>query len=171
MATIAERKRVSGKKSFTAQVRIKKDGKVVFTEAQTFAQRRLAEAWAKRVEEDWRAGRRRKPTDKEPTFSDLIRRYRQDIENDIGKTVVQCLRTLEEMEETKRAHSEVDAGFLIDLGRTLKDGGRTPATVNNYMQHLFGLFAVAEDAYGASLKAPAASLRHPRRRGAPTRRP
>ena len=27
MATIAERKRVSGKKSFTAQVRIKKDGK------------------------------------------------------------------------------------------------------------------------------------------------
>lgn len=152
MATITERKRARGKASFTAQVRIKQGGKIVFSQAQTFDQRKLAEKWADRTEKEWREGRLPTTPCREVTFSELIARYRMDIEDEAGKTVLQCLRTLEEMPETQCPQSEVTSSYLVDLGRALKRPGRSAATVNNYMQHLYGLFAVAEDGYKATLK-------------------
>lgn len=152
MATITERTRARGKASFTAQVRIKQNGEVVFSQAQTFDQRKLAEKWAVRTEKEWRSGRIPIAPRREETFSELITRYRNDIDGECGKTVLQCLRTLERMPETQCPRSEVTSSYLVDLGRTLKRGGRSAATVNNYMQHLYGLFAVAEDGYKATLK-------------------
>jgi hypothetical protein len=50
MATIRPRKRADGTISYTAQIRIKKDGVQVYTESQTFARKKAAEAWVKRRE-------------------------------------------------------------------------------------------------------------------------
>lgn len=50
MATIRGRKRADGTISYTAQIRIKKDGVQVYTESQTFARQKAAEAWVKRRE-------------------------------------------------------------------------------------------------------------------------
>jgi|GEM_PF-2028480 len=48
MAAIRPRKRADGTISYTAQIRIKKDGVQVYTESQTFARKKAAEAWVSR---------------------------------------------------------------------------------------------------------------------------
>lgn len=93
MATITERTRARGKPSFTAQIRIKQHGEVVFSQAQTFDQKKLAEKWAVRTEKEWRAGRIPIAPRREETFSEIITLYRNDIDGECGKTVLQCLRT------------------------------------------------------------------------------
>ena len=151
MATITMRNKTSGKPSFTAQVRIKKSGKVIFSKSETFSQRRLAEKWATRAEKAWHDGTFSLVAPA-GTFAELIKRYRLDIEKEVGKTMIQCLRTLEGMDETNVDCHEINPTFLIDLARSLKKEGRCAATVNNYMQHLYGLFTVAETAYKIPLK-------------------
>ncbi len=151
MATITARNKTNGKPSFTAQVRIKKSGKVIFSKSETFSQRKLAEKWATRMEKGWHDGTLSLATPV-GTFAELIKRYRLDIEQEVGKTMVQCLRTLEGMDETTVGCQEVSPTFLVDLARALKKEGRCAATVNNYMQHLYGLFTVAETAYKIPLK-------------------
>lgn len=47
MATIRTRKKADGSASYTAQIRIKRDGVQVYQESQTFARRKAAEAWAR----------------------------------------------------------------------------------------------------------------------------
>ena len=151
MATITKRNKTNGKPSFTAQVRIKKCGKVIFSKSETFSQRKLAEKWAARTEKAWHEGTLLHPTPA-CTFAELIKRYRIDLGNEVGKTMIQCLRTLESMNETNVGCNEVDPTFLIDLARAVKKEGRCAATVNNYMQHLYGLFTIAETAYRVPLK-------------------
>ena len=50
LATIRGRKRADGTMSYTARIRIKKNGAQVYTQSQTFARKKAAEAWAKRRE-------------------------------------------------------------------------------------------------------------------------
>ena len=50
MAAIRLRNRADGTISYTAQIRIKKDGLQFYTESQTFARKKAAEAWVKRRE-------------------------------------------------------------------------------------------------------------------------
>ncbi len=50
MATIRARKKADGTLSYTVQIRLKKKGFIVYQEAQTFARKQAARAWAKRRE-------------------------------------------------------------------------------------------------------------------------
>jgi len=77
MATITERRRQDGTVAFTAQIRLKKGGVVVHTEARTFAKRRAAAEWAR----DREAALRNDPAaaarqmHAQTTLGDLIERY------------------------------------------------------------------------------------------------
>lgn len=50
MATIKARKKADGTISYTVQIRLKKKGALVYQEAQIFARKQAAKAWAKRRE-------------------------------------------------------------------------------------------------------------------------
>ena len=50
MATIRARKLADGSVSYTAQIRIKRDGVQVYQESQTFARKQAAQAWVRRRE-------------------------------------------------------------------------------------------------------------------------
>lgn len=50
MGTITDRAKAKGKPSFTAQIRKKKKGKILFTMAETFGTRSAAQTWIKRQE-------------------------------------------------------------------------------------------------------------------------
>jgi integrase len=50
MATITKRKRKNGEFSYTAQIRIKKNGVIVYQEARTFDRQALAKAWSAKRE-------------------------------------------------------------------------------------------------------------------------
>lgn len=50
MATISQRKRADGSVSYTAQIRIRRNGAIVYQESKTFDQKKPAERWAKQRE-------------------------------------------------------------------------------------------------------------------------
>ena len=50
MATIRARKLADGTVSYTAQIRIKRDGVQVYQESQTFARKQAAQAWVRKRE-------------------------------------------------------------------------------------------------------------------------
>ena len=52
MATIRARKLADGSVSYTAQIRIKRDGVQVYQESQTFARKQAAQAWARKRESE-----------------------------------------------------------------------------------------------------------------------
>jgi integrase len=54
MGTIIERRRQDGTPTYTAQIRIRQNGKILFTEAQTFAKRPPAEKWLHQREKEIR---------------------------------------------------------------------------------------------------------------------
>ena len=58
MGTIIKRTRKDGSKAFTAQIVIKKDGKIVHREAETFDRKQAANAWIVKREAELKAPRR-----------------------------------------------------------------------------------------------------------------
>lgn len=74
MATITNRNKANGKPNFTAQVGIKRRGKVIFSKSETRSQRKLAEKWAARTESAWHEGIVSLVTPA-GAFAELIKRY------------------------------------------------------------------------------------------------
>lgn len=81
MGTITARPRKGGGTGYTAQLRIKCEGKIVYQESQTFDRKQAAQAWLKRRETELampvaleRAGR------KGATVKEMIERYLDEYE-------------------------------------------------------------------------------------------
>ena len=76
MATIRARKLADGSVSYTAQIRIKRDGVQVYQESQTFARKQAAQAWArKRGAELDEPGAIERANRTGVTVKDMITRY------------------------------------------------------------------------------------------------
>lgn len=154
MGTIVARKRKDGSTGYTAQIVRKKDGVMIWREAQTFDKSREAKAWLiHREAELGRPGAIAREQEKakgdKPTLADAIDRYVKQ-HSGMGRTKEQVLRTLSGMPIAQKACEEIGspdlAALMTDLGQT-----RKPQTVGNYMSHLQAVFAVAEDEWGFQL--------------------
>lgn len=76
MGTITQRRRSNGEIGYTAQIRIKKDGKLIFSEAATFGRKQLAQEWLRRREAELDAKRARgEPIGRGATVGKLISWY------------------------------------------------------------------------------------------------
>lgn len=150
MGTIVARKRKDKTTAYMAKIVIRREGKVVHRETQTFDRRPVAAAWIARREGelaepgalDHRAGQ-------DAILADAIDKYVRS-HTDIGRTKAQVLRTLKDHDIASKACSDITSADLVrlaqDLGRDKK-----PQTVGNYMSHLQAVFAVASDAWGMPL--------------------
>lgn len=75
MGTITARKRGNGTR-YTAQIRVKRDGKVVHGESATFGRQALAAEWLRRRETELDAAKARgEPMGESPTIAELIAWY------------------------------------------------------------------------------------------------
>jgi integrase len=135
MATITERRRQDGTVAFTAQIRLKRGGRVVHTESRTFAKRKAAAEWARDREaalrDDPAAAARQAHA--QTTLGDLIGRYLDSRE------------AIEPLGRTKKQHLLMMRGFALaavpalDLTREAviahiqgrRAAGTGPATANN----------------------------------------
>ncbi|QGW63985.1 hypothetical protein GOY17_03050 [Lysobacter soli] len=73
MGTITARRRRDGTTGYTAQIRLKRDGKLVHTEAETFGTKALAKEWMTRREADLDTQRARgEPVGKRMTLGDMV---------------------------------------------------------------------------------------------------
>jgi len=161
MGTIATRTRKDGSKAYTAQIRIKREGVVVHSEAQTFERRPAAATWLKRREaelsEPGALERLKKPT---VTLGEAIAQYLKDSRKEVGRTKAQCLDLIQKHPIAQMNCGDITSKDLSDFARDMQKGWRAdegereprkPQTVGNYMSHLGAVFAVARPMWGFEL--------------------
>lgn len=158
MGTVTERKRKDGSKSYTAQIRIMRDGKMVHSEAQTFERKQAAKAWLSRRENELsKPGALEKKADK--TLGEAIEKYVDTSRRKIGKTKEQCLNLLLKHPVAGKSCSTITSVDISSLADDLVNGWhpsgetfqRKPQTVGNYLSHLGAVFAVAKLMWGYDL--------------------
>ena len=149
MATISERKKKDGSISYRAEIRIKRAGKVVYRESESWPKRKLAEQWAARREsvlsepgalDQAIAGKLEAPL----TVAELIQRY-IDVVYPLkpwGRTKSDTLRQLSGAAFGRLVAVDVTAADIIDHCRSWP---ASAATVNQHYLYIRGVFSVARD--------------------------
>ncbi|MFN3318019.1 MAG: site-specific integrase [Allorhizobium sp.] len=151
MGTITARKRKDNSTGYTAQIVRKKDGKILLREAKTFSNKREATAWiAYREAELDKPGGIERATRSTTTLADAIDAYTARV-TDIGRTKTQCLRSIKEYRIAQMACEAITAKDISDFAHELRQGGRKPQTVNNYLSHMSAVFRVARPLFGMQL--------------------
>jgi integrase len=148
MGSILKRKRKDGTFGYTAMIRLKRAGKVVYSQTETFDREQAANAWLKKRETELaQPGALDKPND--PTLADVIDVYNADKLRPHGKTKDQVLRTIKASDIGALRCSQVTSQALVQFAQSIK---AQPQTVGNYMAHLAAVFAVARPAWGYPLE-------------------
>jgi integrase len=147
MGTILERKRKDGTVGYTAMIRLKKWGKLVFSETETFDRKQAATAWLKKRETELaQPGALTKPQD--PLLKDVIDKYNEDKLRPHGKTKDQVLRSIKNHEIGGMHCSEITSQDLVRFAQSID---AQPSTRGNYISHLASIFSVARPAWGYPL--------------------
>ena len=154
MGTIITRKRQDGTTGHTAQIRMKRKGALVHSEAQTFERKPAATAWLKKRESELAvpgALDRLKAVD--PPLSEAIDRYARESLKAIGRTKAQVLRAINRHAIAAKPCSTVTSEDIVALARELVTGEAPvqPQTAANYLSHLAAVFRVARPAWGYRL--------------------
>ncbi len=151
MGTVTARKRRDGSVGYTAQIRIKRKGKLAHNETQTFDRRPAAKAWLQRREEQLRQpGALERAMQPDPPLRDVIDRYIKESERDLGRTKAQVLGTIKTRDIADLRCGAIDSVAIVAFAREL---AVEPQTRGNYMSHLSSIFTVARPAWGYPLDA------------------
>ncbi|AEY69547.1 integrase [Burkholderia phage vB_BceS_AH2] len=149
MGTITKRKRGNGTFGYTAQIRLKRDGKVIFTEAQTFDRRSAASAWMKKREGELaKPGALERPKGEDPKLRDVIDQYFAESEKEHGRTKAQVLRTIKTHDIADKRCSQITSTVIVAF---LQELDVTPATRSSYLSFLGSIFTVARPMWGYPL--------------------
>lgn len=117
MATIVARKKSDGTTSYTAQIRIKQHGIVIYSEARTFGKRALAKEWATRREAELKSdpAALRRVQHRGVIVRELIEKYieqRQSVAS-FGRTKLEALQQLSRMPIANRDALELDRQTVV----------------------------------------------------------
>lgn len=145
MGTISERKRRDGSIGYTAQIRRKQGGVIVYTEAKTFDRAPAARAWlAKREKELDQPGALESAEQENPLLSEVIDRYIRESVQPLRRTKQQALN------KRPRQHAlQSDCQPALCQLRSKPEGAAQ--TVGNYFAHLSAVVLVARPAWGYPL--------------------
>ncbi|WP_354435678.1 tyrosine-type recombinase/integrase [Martelella mangrovi] len=152
MGTITARKqRRNGRMSYTAQIRIKRNGKTVHSESQTFDRKKLAVAWMNKREGDlFEPGGLERAKHGNVTLANVIDQYIKENAAPLGRTKAQVLHTLKSFDIADLSCEEITSAHIVALARELSID-KNPQTVANYLSHLSSVFAIARPAWGYPL--------------------
>lgn len=149
MGTIITRKRQNGGLAYTAQIRLKRDKKIIHQESQTFDRKPAASAWLKKRETELAVpGALEALKAPDPTLAKVIDQYLDESKRDYGKTKRQVLKTIQASDLGPMKCSEIGSAHVMAFAQSLK---AKPQTVGNYLAHLASVFAVARPAWGYPL--------------------
>ena len=155
MATIIARKRKSGI-SYTAQIRIMKNGLAIYSESKTFSKKALAKEWADRREGELRGDPSAISRIKHRgvTVGDLIQAYIDDRAalDQLGRSKSSDLRRLLGDDIARFDAQALTTQDLIAHVRNRRLAGTGPATVNNDLVWLRGVFRYARTALGVPVQ-------------------
>lgn len=153
MGTITRRPRKDGSTAYMAQVRLKREGRVIFDRTRSFDREQAAKAWIARTEKEMarpgaiEAERSRKNG---ATVAELIDRYLATSRKEIGKTKAQVLAAIRGHEIGQTPAQDLTRQDLVDYAAWLGQG-RKPQTVQNYLSHLSAVLRVARTGFGVEI--------------------
>lgn len=148
MGTIVARPRKDGTVGYTAQIKIKRGGKFVFSQAQTFDREAAAKAWMKRKEAELaKPGALEAAMKPKGTLFETIEEYLRLSRKEIGKTKAQVLETIQRHDIASQPLSDIKSQDLVAWAKWLGET-RKPQTVLNYVSHLSAVFTIARAAWG-----------------------
>jgi integrase len=144
MGTVTPRKRQDGTTGYTVQIRLKRGGKIIHTEAQTFDRKPAATAWLKKREGELaQPGALDRIHADDPTLAKVIDRYISESLKAIGRTKEQVLRAIKRHDIANLKCSEIGSDEIASFANQLAQKIE-PQTVSNYISHLSAVFAVAK---------------------------
>jgi len=147
MGTIILRTRKDGTTAYMAQILLKREGRVIHREAQTFDRKQAAKAWlARRETELSEPGAFDRQ--KDVRLNAVIDQYIQESEREIGRTKAQVLAKIKDSPIAELRCSEIKSPELVEFARSLKV---QPQTRANYLSHLAAIFRVARPLWGYPL--------------------
>lgn len=153
MGTITKRPRKDGSTGYTAQIRIKRKGVIVHTEAETFDREAAAVTWMKRRESALsEPGALEKLKQHDPALRDVIDQYIKESVRELGKTKSQVLEVIKGAPIAAQACSQITSADVVSFARSLDC---QPQTRGNYISHLATIFRVARPAWGYPLNSQA----------------
>jgi integrase len=153
MGTIRSRKRKDNSTAFLAQIRINRDGQIVYQESQTFDRKQVAQAWIKRRESELAVpGAIERINRKSVSVKQMIDRYLDEYEKvrPLGKTKRATLKAIGDSWLGEVADSALTSQKIVEFAqwRMGKEGGSVQAqTVGNDLSHLGAVLSVARPAW------------------------
>ncbi|MCU1718689.1 site-specific integrase [Pseudomonas sp. 5P_3.1_Bac2] len=157
MGTITQRKNKSGQTKYTAQIRLRRGGVVVYQESQTFERKASAQAWVKRRETELAVpGALARATRQAVSLREIIEQYLAEYEviRPLGKTKRATLQALAQSWLGDLADVDISSQRLVEYAqwRMSPQGGAVQAqTVGNDLSHLGAVLSVARPAWGYSI--------------------
>lgn len=151
MGTITPRRRADGSTGYTAQIRLKRDGKVVHSEAETFSTRALAKEWLSRRELALQGQKARgEPIGRRMTLGDLVAWYEQRERTDQpwGRSKRADLARLKAGSLKNRKVEDLARPDFITYVEARRAGGAGPATAGNDIIWLRSVFKAAAAVLG-----------------------
>lgn len=151
MATITKRRRKDGSLRYTAQIRIRRQGKIIHTESRTFSRLAVAREWAREREE-----RLAQPGELERVahvgidLGELFKRYREEVSvlRPPSRSKDAALRWLEQQPVAKRNALTLRAGHLVEHARQRRLAGTAPSTVQTDLSWIRVVCRYARRAWG-----------------------
>jgi integrase len=132
---------------YTAQIRIRRGGKIVHTEAKTFERRPQAVAWLKRRETELaEPGALERGPD--PILADVVQRYLDNSTKRMGRSKIACLNMIKEHPIGQERCSRINTAAISAFGLEMK---HSPSTVSTYLSHLAAVMSVAKSLWGVPL--------------------
>lgn len=151
MATITERTRADGTKAYRVQIVIKRKGKIIHRDGETFDNRADAKLWAAKREKTLKqpGGVETAAVNKnDVTLGELITLYEKRMKplKSWGKTKQGVLNYLKEGDHANDSVLEIDSGWVIDycIKRKTEDGVHKSTTNQDYA-FMRSVFSVAKD--------------------------
>ena len=150
MATVSARKRKDGSVAYTAQIRIRRNGAIIYQESKTFDQRKAAERWAARRESHIdEAGVQSFVNDM--SVGAAIQRYIDEVSSmprGIGRSKLGALKYMLKQGRLIGlrlvGHTSAE---LMDWVRWRSDAGAAPATIAQDVIYLKQVFEYARSAW------------------------
>lgn len=151
MGTISK---ITNKKgvSYRVQIRKFKDGKIIYTEAQTFPKKSLAEAFNTKREAELQApGALDKKVSGVATLASLISKYDSEFCEKAGKTKKARLLALSKYPFTNRPYTELMSEDYIQFAAFRRKEGAAPPTILQDLIWLKGVIKTAYPAWGIKI--------------------
>lgn len=148
MATVTKRKRRDGSYAYTAQIRIRIDGRP-YSEAQTFDRRPLAEKWAKDREKALKSGAGLRGT----SLGSLIDWYVEEFEGiaNWGRAKAADLKRLKNHRLAEEDVLALTSQRLIQHVKERREKGAGPATALNDLIRISGVLKAARSVRGLNV--------------------